>query len=98
MQDMAPSLLVRLDDDGLASTAYRALKSKVMEEALNSHKADGMIDSGLLCGVCGGINTKSSNRAAQRDIGKAETWGSKDRQDDFNVKHMCYDCGECWWT
>ncbi len=32
-----------------------------------------------------------------RDIGKAETWGSKDKQDDVSTKNVCSDCDATWW-
>lgn len=49
------------------------------------------------CGECMGKNCSYMNVNGYRDIGKNETWGSKDSQaDDGRVLVKCHDCKSEW--
>ena len=97
-QDLAPAVLVRLSSDELTSRTALERRRRLQEAASQLYVDESQTVSGQRCTVCGSENTKGTRRAGQRDIGKAETWGSKDRQDEHSIKSICADCGATFWS
>lgn len=97
--DLAPSVLVRMSDGDLTSDSARAERAGIMDAAVRGAELvdSTMVHSGDVCPECSSVNTKVSLTYSMRDIGKAEIWGSKDREDILGAKHRCEDCG-CSWT
>ncbi len=64
----------------------------------NHHVAPPLYDTSIAC-TCGNSTTVevlSSNANKNQEMTKAETWGSKDRQDEIIHRYLCHVCGKSW--
>jgi len=99
--ELTPADLCELTPDELATDALK-LKRARMEEKATRKRTRGGMDAAFptdryTCAECGSTNCAYLPVSGHRDIGKNETWGSKDSQAaDGRALVKCKDCNTEW--
>lgn len=100
-EELTPAELCALSPDDLATDDLKRRRAR-MEERATRKRTRGAMDAAFktdryTCGECSSKNCSYMQVNGHRDIGKNETWGSKDSQaDDGRVLVRCHECGAEW--
>ena len=99
--DLPPASLCAMTPDELATEDLRSTRAAMEERATRkrtwAHMDAATATSKYTCRECGGSECAYINVSGHRDIGKNETWGSKDSQaDDGRVLVTCRTCDAEW--
>ena len=99
--DLPPASLCAMTPDELATEDLRSTRAAMEERATRkrtwAHMDAATETSKYTCRECGGSECAYINVSGHRDIGKNETWGSKDSQaDDGRVLVTCRTCDAEW--
>ena len=99
--ELSPSALINLTSDELATHSMASERAKMEERLTRKRTRSGFDDAtrttSYKCGGCGGRSCEYIFVSGNRDIGKNETWGSKDSQSDgATVLVRCTACLHEW--
>ena len=93
---IAPADLPALPPEALATAAQRAAHEASVEAATRRATADdadgGFRTEAHACPGCGACDALLVRVGGARDIGKSETWGSKDAQEAISLRLTCVPC------
>jgi len=95
---LSPEEFVALKDEELASPAVKEARARNKEAVKAEYmlgEAQPTMTRDYVCSQCGSNDTGFVVLSVRRDLGKAETWGSKD-SDASIIRITCMQCSHQW--